>query len=111
MGSNSLLVNEVYRHACWINAADAEARGIRDGDLVKIYNDTGQVAVTEAYVTSRIVPGTITLYFGSWADFTPEGVDTGATPNNLVWPLDTSPHYPANTKNCVQVEKVPVGEL
>ena len=111
MGSNPLLVNEVYRHACWISRVDAETRGIRDGDVVKIFNDTGQAAVTEAYVTSRIVPGTITLYFGSWADFTTEGVDTGATPNNLVWPLDMSPHYPANTKNCVQVEKVLEGEL
>jgi anaerobic dimethyl sulfoxide reductase subunit A len=106
MGSNSLLVDEVYRHACWISVTDAKARGIKDGDLVRVYNDKGQMAVTEAYVTSRIVPGVVILHFGGWPKFNAYGVDEGATPNNLVWPLDKSPHYPANTKSCVQVEKL-----
>jgi anaerobic selenocysteine-containing dehydrogenase len=106
MGSNPLLVDDVYRHACWISVADAKSRGIKDGDLVIISNDKGQKAVTEAYVTSRVIPGVVTLHFGAWPEFNAEGVDEGATPNNLVWPLDNSPHYAANTKNCVQIEKV-----
>ena len=40
----------------WINPLDAEARGIADGDIVKVANDRGALKIA-AKVTSRIVPG------------------------------------------------------
>ena len=44
--------------------SDAEARGIKNGDIVKLYNDRGTVLCI-AEVTERIRPGVIHCYYGS----------------------------------------------
>ena len=41
-------------HPLWMNAADADARGIKHGDVVSIYNERGTV-LAGAYVTERIM--------------------------------------------------------
>jgi anaerobic selenocysteine-containing dehydrogenase len=54
-------------HAWWparINPADAAARGINTGDIVRLYNDRGSVLCI-AVVTGRIRPGTIHSYASS----------------------------------------------
>ena len=43
---------------------DAEARGIRNGDIIKLYNDRGAV-LGIAQVTERVMPGVIHSYEGS----------------------------------------------
>ncbi len=82
MDGDSLLRTDAYRHAVWINVADAKARGISDGDLVSVYNDVGQ-AVVPAYVTSKIVPGTVNLYEGGWLAPNASGIDKRGAPNVL----------------------------
>ena len=57
------LKEQVYRHRLWINVADAQARGIKEGDLVTAFNDCGKV-VMRAYVTSRLMPGLIVIRHG-----------------------------------------------
>jgi trimethylamine-N-oxide reductase (cytochrome c) len=47
-----------YYWVLYINPKDAEARGIRDGDLVLVYNDRGSV-VCVAKVTERVRPGVV----------------------------------------------------
>ena len=76
-----------YRHAVWLSVADAKARGIKDGDLVRIFNDNGEV-VAPAYVTSRITPGVTHQSFGAYPQFSsmqtplsPEGIDTRGCSN------------------------------
>ncbi|MGA2263791.1 MAG: molybdopterin dinucleotide binding domain-containing protein, partial [Acidobacteriota bacterium] len=102
-----------YRY--WVvrmNEADAGRRGIRDGDIVKIYNDRGAVlAITT--ITQRIIPGVVHSY-SSGGGYDPMGepgnpktIDKGGTINQL-----TSSHF--LSKNCagmapgsclVQIEK------
>ncbi|MBE3120045.1 MAG: dimethyl sulfoxide reductase, partial [Candidatus Atribacteria bacterium] len=41
-----------------INADDAAARGIKDGDYVKFYNDRGYY-VTKAYISAAVMPGVV----------------------------------------------------
>ncbi len=53
------------REPCVINTADAEARGIVDGDLVRVFNDRGQMLVG-AVVTDDIRPGVIRVSEGGW---------------------------------------------
>ena len=43
-------------HPLWMNPVDAEARGIKKGDVVAIFNERGTV-LAGAYVTQRIMPG------------------------------------------------------
>jgi len=48
-----------------MNAADAEARGLADGDLVRVFNDLGEVHTTLA-VTPAVRPGVVSLPKGLW---------------------------------------------
>ncbi|MCL6477474.1 MAG: molybdopterin-dependent oxidoreductase [Peptococcaceae bacterium] len=55
-----------------INTKDAEARGIKNEDLVRVYNDRGSV-ICAAQVTERLPAGTVHSY-ESCADYDPIGV-------------------------------------
>jgi anaerobic dimethyl sulfoxide reductase subunit A len=90
LDNNPLLREDCYRHAVWINVLDAEARKIQDNDKVKIYNDIGEM-ILPAYVTSKVVPGTVCVFHGGWyrpnedkTDVMPDGVDVGGSPNMLI---------------------------
>jgi anaerobic dimethyl sulfoxide reductase subunit A len=98
-----LLRGDAYRHACWMNPADAKARGVKDGDLVKIHNNKG-VGVIPAYVTSRILPGMIVIHHGGNYEPDKEGVDWGCTPNIFFTDLE-SPVTAPRVSNLVQVER------
>ncbi len=50
---------------CLINAKDAAERGIKDGDLVRVFNNRGQI-IAGAKVTESIRPGVIRVNEGGW---------------------------------------------
>jgi biotin/methionine sulfoxide reductase len=62
------------REAVWLNPADASARGIADGDLVRVFNDRG-ACLAGAAVTDRVMAGVIQLATGAWYDPVEPGVD------------------------------------
>ena len=51
----------------WIHPIDAEKRGIKHGDIVKVYNERGTI-LGGAYVTQRIMPGVVYMDHGARAD-------------------------------------------
>ena len=55
------------REPVWINPRDAQARGIRHGDVVRIHNDRG-ACLAGAHVTDRIGPAVVQLSTGAWYD-------------------------------------------
>jgi anaerobic selenocysteine-containing dehydrogenase len=55
------------REPCLINPADAAARGIADGDVVRVFNDRGQI-LAGAVVTDAIRPGVLRVNEGGWFD-------------------------------------------
>lgn len=61
-----------------INNKDAEKRGIQHHDLVKIFNDRGEV-IMAAQLTERVPPGTVHSY-ESCADYDPLG-EPGESPD------------------------------
>lgn len=89
LDNNYLLRDDCYRHAVWINVADAKVRGIKDDDPVRVYNDIGEMIIL-AYVTSKVVPGSVCIFHGSWyrpsvekSQLMPDGIDLGGSPNFL----------------------------
>ncbi|MFH0915315.1 MAG: molybdopterin-dependent oxidoreductase [bacterium] len=73
-----------YRYEpIWINPLDAAARGIQDGDIVKVYNERGIVLVG-ARVWERIVPGVVYVDHGARHDpLVPGKVDRGGAINTI----------------------------
>lgn len=65
-------LRDVHPDAVFINVLDAQKRGIKDGDMVYIYNDRGTVKLP-ARVTSRIMPGVCNIPQGAW--YKPEMID------------------------------------
>jgi trimethylamine-N-oxide reductase (cytochrome c) len=55
------------REPCMINTADAKARGIQSGDVVRVFNDRGQI-LAGAKVTDTIRPGVVRVSEGGWYD-------------------------------------------
>jgi trimethylamine-N-oxide reductase (cytochrome c) len=55
------------REPIWIHPQDAKARGIRTGDVVRVFNDRGQV-LAGAKVIRSVLPGVVRLQEGSWYD-------------------------------------------
>jgi anaerobic selenocysteine-containing dehydrogenase len=115
LDNQPLLSKDCYRHGVWISVADAKSRGIKDDDIVKVFNDQAEI-IMPAYVTSRVVPGTVNIFHGGWytpskmkTALMPEGIDTRGAPN-LMTHYDEQPlpetildHEPC--KALVQIEK------
>ncbi|MCB2180317.1 molybdopterin-dependent oxidoreductase [bacterium] len=73
----------------WINPKDAKPLGIKDGDVVELYNERGGV-LGGAYVTERIRPGVIYQDHGARVDPLEVGkLDRGGA-NNLICPHHTT---------------------
>ncbi|QLA14789.1 DMSO/selenate family reductase complex A subunit [Desulfolutivibrio sulfoxidireducens] len=75
-------LQEVAPQQLWINPIDAESRGIKHGDTVRVFNDRGATLVT-AKVTPRIMPGVLNLPQGAWYTPDAKGVDTNGSVNIL----------------------------
>jgi anaerobic selenocysteine-containing dehydrogenase len=74
----------------WMNPATAAERGIKHGDIVKIFNERG-IVLGGAYVTERIIPGLAYMDHGSRFDpIDPNGIDRGGAINLITPHANTS---------------------
>ena len=103
-------LKEANPQEAWINPIDAEARGIAQGDLIRVRNEFGIIELL-AKVTPRVVPGTVAVSQGAWHDADmyndPDRVDHGGCINVLTThrPSPLAKANPQHTNIC-QVEKV-----
>jgi len=75
-------LRETYEQEVTINAADAAKLGIKNGDMVEVWNDRGRLVVP-AYVTERCMPGVCVVHEGAWMDLDENGVDRAGNPDFL----------------------------
>lgn len=110
--NNPWLRGDCYRQSCWLSVVDANSRGIKDGDRVRVFSNVGEM-ILPAYVTSRMSPGVVAVHHGGWytpsatkTALNPDGIDLGGAPNLLIEDKH-SPHGVGNLliAGLVQVER------
>ncbi|MGG7048360.1 MULTISPECIES: molybdopterin-dependent oxidoreductase [unclassified Campylobacter] len=77
------------REPVWINTKDAKAKGIKNGDLVRVFNARGEV-LAGAVVTDDVMPSVIKLCEGAWYDGFDSGICKNGSPNVLTIDIPTS---------------------
>ena len=97
-------LRELIPQSVQINTADAQARGISNGDLVRVYNDRGQT-VLPAEVTQRIMPGVVNIPQGAWYDPDEKGIDHGGCANVLTKDAKSPGGAFCTNTTLLQVEK------
>ncbi|UCC59868.1 MAG: molybdopterin-dependent oxidoreductase [Dehalococcoidia bacterium] len=75
-------LRELLPQTVLISSSDARARGIKDGDSVRVFNDRGQMIIP-ARVSGRIMSGVVDVPQGAWFDLDQEGIDRGGCANIL----------------------------
>lgn len=98
-------LREAFPQEVFMNPADAAARGLKNGDIIKVTSRHGAV-IRPLYLTERMMPRVVTLGEGAWADKDDEtGIDKAGATNMLT---GTNPGGQGvqswNTVN-VQIEK------
>ncbi|PAF45392.1 molybdopterin guanine dinucleotide-containing S/N-oxide reductase [Helicobacter sp. 11S02629-2] len=98
------------REPIWINEEDAKEKGIKNGDLVRVFNARGEV-LAGAYVTKDISRKVVRLSEGVWYDPVKPGkigsLCKNGCPNILTLDIPTSKLANANCANTalVNIEK------
>jgi len=110
MHNASRLMPAGREHAIRISPQDAEAAGVRTGDLVRIESESGTVE-TNAIVTDEMTPGTIAMphgwgHRGGWRRANAAG---GATSNTLSSEVELASGSSVLNGIPVRVERVPHG--
>ncbi|PAF42520.1 molybdopterin guanine dinucleotide-containing S/N-oxide reductase [Helicobacter sp. 11S02629-2] len=98
------------REPIWINEEDAKEKGIKNGDIVRVFNARGET-LAGAYVTKDIARHVVRLEEGGWYDPVEPGkigsLDNNGTPNILTIDMPTSKLASGNISHTalVNVEK------
>ncbi len=97
-------LQELLPQTVLISSSDARARGINDGEPVRVFNDRGQMIIPTK-VSERIMPGVVDVPQGAWYNPDEDGIDRGGCANIL-----TKDAYSPGGANCtnttlVQVER------
>ena len=98
------------REPVWINPVDAGARGLREGDVARIFNDRG-ACLAGIVVTDQVRAGVIQLATGAWYDPEQPGepgtLDVHGNPNMMTLDQGTSKlaQAPISQTTLVEVER------
>jgi len=79
---NNDWLEEAFPQRVFINPIDAQARDIRDGDRVKVFNDRG-ATILPCRLTNRLMPGVIDIPQGAWWTPDEHGIDRRGCVNVL----------------------------
>jgi anaerobic dimethyl sulfoxide reductase subunit A len=100
----NIWVNQIKPQSIYLNSRDARMRGIRNGEMARVFNDRGETIIL-ASVGEVIMPGVAAIAEGAWYAPDEKGRDRGGCPNVLTRD-DCSPGGAFPYNGClVQVEK------
>ena len=88
-----------------MNPQDAKARGIENGDIVKVYNEHGAM-VRPVYLTERMMPGVTMIGEGAWVELDEEtGLDKAGSTNMLTGTRPSGQGVQPYNTMTVEIEK------
>ena len=99
------IMQEAFTSPCYLNPKDAAEKGIKDGDVLLIYNEHAKT-LRPACLSERLMPGTIEISHGSWTavDFS-DGIDHGGSANYISAPVATGMGVSGYNTQLVNFEK------
>jgi anaerobic dimethyl sulfoxide reductase subunit A len=101
---NQAVLARADRDDVWIHPADAAARGIVDGQRVRVFNGRGRTLIP-ARVTDRVASGVVSIKEGAWFQLDETGQDTRGC-SNLLTDDRSSPAGATPFNSCfVEVER------
>lgn len=102
---NNKELQEKYPQQLWMNPADAVERGLKNEDVVEVWNDRGKIIVP-VLLTEEIIPGVTAIAQGAWHKADENGNDVNASINVLTTqkPTPLAKGNPQHT-NLVEVKK------
>ncbi|MCX6028059.1 MAG: molybdopterin-dependent oxidoreductase [Chloroflexi bacterium] len=89
-GSNLAEIRRKAAHALDMHPTDAAARGIGDGDQVRLFNAAG-VAQVAVRLCHALAPGVVCLPEGVWVELDGDGLDTAGAANMFTCTQGTAP--------------------
>ena len=83
--ANNEVIQTAAQHVAWVNPIDAEARGIKDGDTIRVFNDCGEIPHPGQGHPARHPGQRASIPQGMWhdADMAGDKVDHGGCINTL----------------------------
>ncbi|RCS60181.1 molybdopterin-dependent oxidoreductase [Microbacterium sp. JB110] len=104
VGALSRAAKVAGREACRMNPDDAAARGIADGEVIRLFNDRG-ACLAGVVITADVMPGVVALPTGAWLDLDGEsGLERHGNPNVLTADRGTSKLAQGPTAQTARVE-------
>jgi anaerobic dimethyl sulfoxide reductase subunit A len=98
-------LHDLQPHAVTVNSIDAQAKGIREGEMVRVFNDRGEVRIP-AHVTERLIPGVVEIPQGARYKPDKDGIDYGGCPNTLTSNRTSPAGAFTSDTVLVQIEKI-----
>ncbi len=106
-GSTSVQAKKQQREVARIHPQDAKARDIKDGDIIRLFNDRG-ACLASALITEGVRPGVVILPTGAWFSPLDPGVfnslEVHGNPNVLTRDAGTSQLAQATSAHSCMVE-------
>ena len=102
MHDNNSALRKAEPQQLYIHPVDADARGLKDGETVLIWNDRGSIRIP-VRITDDIMPGVTALAQGAWYSADETGADTAGCINTLTC-LRPTPYARGNPQHTILVE-------
>jgi len=102
---NVPIMREAFTGSFYVNPADANEKGVKNGDVVIIYSKYAKT-LSKVCLSERLMPGTVELLHGAWINIDKEtGVDHAGADNYITAPVTTGVGVSGYNTQLVNFEK------